>query len=175
MNAIWIILIITSFIYGLINNRIPEMVTTMYEVLNDSTRVIFKIASGLIVWNSLFSILNKCNVVSYIAKPFKMFIKPLKLNENNEVEDNLSVALVINALGLGLASVPYMVNALKKCRKENVKKILLFNLCPITLFPSTILALRNDNNIVMWILIISLTVILYLISIIYIRFGHLNE
>lgn len=175
MNKLWVSIILISFIYGLCTGRIDVMVKSMYDVCNETVTMIFSIASVMFVWSSIFNILNKCNVLKYIAKPFLFFIKPLKLNETEEVTNNLAVAFAINALGLGLASVPFMIKSLKNCRKENVNKILLFNLCPITLFPTTVLSIRNDKTLTIWIMIIFISFLMYLITIIYLRIGKINE
>ena len=175
MNRIWVSIILISFIYGICTNRIEVMVSSMYTVLDDSIKVILKIASVMLIWNAIFAVLNKCNVLDKIAKPFRIFIKPLNLNESEEVLNNLSISFSINSLGLGMASVPFMVNVLKRCRKENISKILLFNLCPITLFPSTILALRNEKSFGVWLAITGVTIIMYLITILYIRIIKPNE
>lgn len=175
MNKIWTSLIILSIGYGLINDNLENMINSIYLVLDDTLKLLFKISSGMIVWNGVLNILNKCDMLDKIAKPFRLFVKPLKLDEDEVVLNNLSIAFVINALGLGLASVPFMINALKNCKKSNQIKLLLFNLCPITLFPYTIISIRNEKTMIVWISIIIISLFMYISTIIYVNIARLNE
>lgn len=175
MNKLWVSIILISFVYGFYTGRIDTMVKSMYDVCSDTFSMLLSISSVMFVWSSIFNVLNECNVLKYIAKPFLLFIKPLNLHESEEVTNNLAVAFAINALGLGLASVPFMVKSLKKCKKENINKILLFNLCPVTLFPTTVLSIRNDKFLIVWISIIFISFLMYIITIIYLRIGNVNE
>ena len=177
MNIIWIAIVLSSLIYATFTGNVATLVNDIYLVGSESITITIKICCILVIWNSLFNILNKCNIVNVVAVPFKIFVYPIFKEESEEVKNDLSICFAINALGLGLASMPFMINCLKKSTHKT--KILLFNLAPISIFPYTILSIRNTykvmNDNIFWIFLIILTFIMYLLMIIYLRILKLDE
>ncbi len=95
------------------------------------------------------SILHK--FVKWIA-PLMHFLFP-KLKGNPKIQEEISLNMVANILGLGNAATPLGLKAMKSMQKENTKKdtlsnsmlvFIVLNTASIQVIPTTVIAIRNS-------------------------------
>ena len=147
MNIIWAIFIIFSLFSLILFNPIDSvslMTNSIFEVLKLCTDLL----AIYTLWLGVLEILDKTGIADKIANLFKPILKKLFKTQNQVALKLISVNLTANMLGLGNASTPAGIMAMKKLDKCNGKitkqMILLFvlNISSIQLFPTTIISLR---------------------------------
>ncbi len=152
MNIVWIIIVCISLVYGLWNGNGEEMAEAMLSSGQNTLEQLLKIGSLIIFYNGLFKVAIDSGLIKLISKFFSKFIKKIykDLPENHIVNEYICANLVANLLGLGVASTPMAINALKEMKKLSNGKLsssmiifTVMNIASFTLFPLTILGIRE--------------------------------
>lgn len=176
MKYIWSLIILISISYGIISNNYSIMYDKLIDQVSDSLMQTLRLISIIMLWSPLFKILDESNVLNYLIKPFKAIVR-FTLKDKEEVINDFSKSLLVSSFGLSEASLTYTFSALNKCKKKNRSVIALVNMFPITIFPQTILTLRKQYNsqLNIWPYISLVTIIMFLIAILYTKIRYKNE
>ena len=100
-------------------------------------------------------IANKTSLIQKLTKFLKPIIKFLfpEIKENTQIQQEISMNMIANILGLGNAATPLGLKAMKSMQKENKNKDILsnsmamfivLNTASIQLIPTTVIAIRNS-------------------------------
>ena len=153
MNIIWSCLIIFCIIYSLFNGNSFEILDSLLESFDISLKSMLSISGTLILFNAILSVSIESGIfkkIGIIFKPLVKFIFPdLK---DDEVIELISCSVCANFLGLGMASTPIVFKVLDifkrdlcddRIRKKNVFSLVSLSVSSFSLFPLTVLALRE--------------------------------
>ena len=180
MNYIWIGLIIISLIFGVLNGNLEEMLEVMLSAPKDTLELLLKVGGMIIFYSGIFKIAVDSGVIKIFSKLFSKVIKKIFSNipSDHIAIDYISANIVSNLLGLGIASAPMAIKAYEEMKKINNNKdtisssmiiFLVINVASFTLFPVTVISIREvylaKINIQLIPLLIILTFINTLLSV----------
>lgn len=107
------------------------------------------------LWNGIIAIAKKTTLIeklSNLLKPILHFLFP-ELKKNKQAEEEISMNVVANVLGLGNAATPLGIKAMKTLQKENTKKdtlsnamtmLIVLNTASLQLIPTNVMAIRTS-------------------------------
>lgn len=154
MSKIWSYIIIVFGIYGILTGREAELTSMMLDIPDAAFDVCLSLVVTSCFYLGITSILKACGVVKWISCSMKGLYKNLFPGlEDEETLEYISMNLTCNMLGLGVASTPVGIKAMKKLKElngENDKAsdymivFLLLNITIISLFPISVVAIRQS-------------------------------
>lgn len=165
MNKIWVFLIIFCFIYGYINGNINEMINSILNVPKISLDLLIKTGGLIIIYNGIFNIAIQSGMIKKISKVFKKlsyFLFP-DYSKDNEIHEYICANITANLLGLGIASTPIALKTINMMKdgeviNRNIITIIILNITSFSLFPLTVLSIResygSNIGIFIWISLI---------------------
>lgn len=157
MNKIWVIIIFICFIYGYFSGNLDKVVEVCINTPKDTLDLLIKIGGLIIFYNGIFQIAVKSNMISKLAKLLYPITRHIfkDIKKDSFVHELISANIIANLLGLGIASTPIALKALKEMKKDLVDnnkpsysmiKLVLLNIASFTLFPLSILSVRKLYN-----------------------------
>ncbi len=98
---------------------------------------------------------RKTKIIDKLTNLLKPIIKILfpEIRENKQIQQEISMNMIANILGLGNAATPLGLKAMKTMQKENAKKdtltnsmmmFIVINTASIQIIPTTVFAIRNS-------------------------------
>lgn len=162
MNKIWTSIIIFCFIFSLFTNNFPTLINSLFDIPEQSINILISIGSLIIIYNGIFQIAVDSNLIKTISFLFKPILKKAYKTSNDPLLELLCANFTANLLGLGAASTPIAINVLKNTSEEKIiNKLICFNTSCFTIFPFTIITLREKmggiNNFKVWLILVITT------------------
>ena len=155
LNIIWPIFIIISIIYALISGNIENSSNGIFDSMNSAVNLTITFFGTSCLWNGLMEIAKKSSLIKILNKllsPSINFLFP-ELKNNFQAKEEISMNIVTNFLGLGNASTPIGLQAMKTLQKDNTKKdtlsnsmimFIIINIAAIQLIPTNVIAIRTS-------------------------------
>lgn len=174
MNIIWTIIILFSFIFALFSGNLNNLIDSIFNVPKASLALLLNLGSLIVVYNGIFQIAIDSKLINLISKLFKGIVKKVFINVNDNVIDLISADICANLLGLGVATTPIALTIMKELDidgniNNNILSLIGINLSAFTLFPLTILTIRNNYQgaytLSVWIIIILISFITTMFSV----------
>jgi spore maturation protein A len=75
MNKIWTFLITSCFIYALFTNNFSNLVNSLFDVPENTIKLLLSIGSLIIIYNGIFQIAIDSKLVKKVSFLFKPLIK----------------------------------------------------------------------------------------------------
>lgn len=166
VNIIWIVMLITSLILCLINSP-NSAINIMTESTANSVTLCITLLGIYILWMGIIQIMQDSGLADKLARVLKPVIRVLFGNVSDEASTLIAINLSCNILGLGNASTPAGLKAMKlldnKSPHLSYPMMMLFclNCCSLQIFPTTIISMRsnhdsiNSSDIILPIIIVS--------------------
>lgn len=157
LNKLWPFFLIISIIYAIFNGKIEDLNSSIFDSVKSAVELTITLFGTLCLWNGIMQIAIKSNLANIICKALRPAIKFLfpKIKIGSKVEQEISMNITANILGLGNAATPLGLKAMKSMQKENQKKdtlsdsmvmFIIINTASIQLIPTTVIAIRNSMN-----------------------------
>lgn len=157
LNKLWPFFLIISIIYAILNGKIADLNNSIFDSAKSAVELTITLFGTLCLWNGIMQIAIKSNLANIICKALRPAIKFLfpKIKIGSKVEQEISMNITANILGLGNAATPLGLKAMKSMQKENPKKdtlsdsmvmFIIINTASIQLIPTTVIAIRNSLN-----------------------------
>jgi len=152
MNYIFYALLVLSIVFGAINGKLPDVVSSIMTGADKAVKISFSLIGLMAFWLGMIKIAEKAGLVELIAK----LIKPVTRKLFNEIppEDaaigNIAMNFSANALGLTNAATPIGIRAMQDLQKHNKNKktasnamcmLLAINTAGFQLIPASVLAI----------------------------------
>lgn len=107
------------------------------------------------LWNGIMQVASKTSIISKLTNLLNPIIKLLfpEMKKNKQVQQEISMNMIANILGLGNAATPLGLKAMKSMQKENLEKdtlsnsmfmFIVLNTASIQIIPTTVIAIRNS-------------------------------
>ena len=151
IGKVWAIIIISSFLCALINNKISELSNAILEGTDQAINIIIMTSGAIIFWSGIMKIAQDSYFTSAISRLLFPVLKILFPNcaQKNNILDFICINFVSNIMGLSNAATPSGIKAIKEMKKENLleKNIAIFlimNMSCIQIAPTFLVALRKS-------------------------------
>jgi spore maturation protein A len=166
MNVIWFLLIVTSVIFSIINNKLEEFTKSIFDATKQTVEVSLFLVGIIALWLGVTKIIEDSGLIKQIAKFFKPLISALfkKIPKEHPAITSITLNLLANFFGLGNAATPLGIKAMKDLQTLNEDKetvsfemmlFLVINTASIQLIPFTVVGIlsqygsKNPNAIVL--------------------------
>ena len=157
INLIWISFIIFGIIYALITGNISLVNEEIVTSAKKSLDIFLGIFPTIVLWLGIMTIAKDSGLLNRISKLLYPVLKIAfpDIPRNHESLGYISSNITSNLLGLGSASTPFGLKAMKSLQDLNEDKevasrsmitFILLNISGLTLLPTTIISLRSINN-----------------------------
>lgn len=154
MNKIWIIIILISLIFGLLNGKGQEMIDSIFNVPEQTLKSLITLGSVLVIYNGLFNIAIKTRIIDKIATIFSGFVERLfGYKKGSYLNNAISTSIIANMLGLGAANTTIAIKVVEEMKRENPSNLnknltmyLLINISSFVALPLSLLGLRESYN-----------------------------
>ena len=172
MNYIFFLLIVSSIIIGICNNRTQEVVNSMLSACNTAVEIALALIGIMAFWLGIMRIAEKCGLVQIIAKILKPITKILfkDIKEDSPAVGDIAMSISANALGLTNAATPIGLKVMKELQEDNPNKdsatdsmcmFLGMNTAGFQIIPATVIAIlvgvgsKNPTEIIIPTLIVT--------------------
>ena len=154
MNKIWVGIMMFCLLYGVATRRTAAMTQAALDVPYRTFDLIIKIGGVIVFYNGLFQMAIDAGLIDRFSQLLKKPMRRLfpRLAPNSAAHRYICANLAANLLGLGAGATPLALKALKEMKKENDNKeeatssmtmLVLLNITSFTLFPLTIIGIRE--------------------------------
>ena len=152
MNYIWYILIIISFIFGILNGSLNDVTKAIFSGCELSVKIALTLLGIMTFWLGIMKIAEKSGIVEFLSKilkPIARIIFP-EIPSNSPIIGDVAMNFSANALGLGNAATPIGIKAIKGMQEINKDKqsasnsmcmLLAMNTAGFQLIPATVIAI----------------------------------
>lgn len=155
LNYIWTGMLVTGFVFGIINGRISEVTRAAVDSAGKAIELAIALLGIMCLWTGLMAIVEKSGGIRLISGLFRPFLKILfpGIPKNHPAIGAIVMNLSANFLGLGNAATPLGLKAMNELQKLNPEKsratnamcmFLVLNTAAVQLIPSTVIAIRTD-------------------------------
>ena len=157
LNKLWPAFLIISIIFAILNGKIGELNSSIFESANSAVQLTITLFGTLCFWNGIMQIAIKSSLVDTICKILNPLIKILfpEIKKGGKTHKEISMNIIANMLGLGNAATPLGLKAMQSMQDENKNKdklsnsmvmFIIINTASIQLIPTTVIAIRNSLN-----------------------------
>lgn len=154
MNKVWPWIMLISLCVGIINGRVQEMTSCIFDSSKQVIETAMTIFGIISLWSGLMKIAEKTGVIEkakVIVYPFIKILFPELKRESNAVS-SIAMNMTANMIGLGNVATPLGIRAMEELQEENKNKnrlskpmmmLLVLNMSSIQIIPTTVIALRS--------------------------------
>lgn len=151
MSIVWFFLMIVSITVLIFTS--PELITSeMVKSTTSTIELCIKLFAIYTVWLGILEIVDKSGLGKKLAKLLSPLINFLFKTNNEKAKEYIAINLSANLLGLGNASTPSGIKAMKELDDKSGKinfpmtMLMVINVCCIQFLPTTLIGLRNASN-----------------------------
>ena len=155
LNKIWPSFIIISFIYAIYSGNIFKINNAIFSSAEQTVNLCLTLFGTICLWNGIMKIAVKTSLIEKLTK----FLKPLisfifpEIKNDKKVSKEISMNMVANILGLGNASTPLGLKAMKSMQENNEDKsrlsnsmamFILVNTASLQIIPTSVISIRSS-------------------------------
>ena len=155
LNLVWPIFIIISFSYAIFSGNLQNLNSSIFESIESAVNLSITMLGTMCLWSGIINVAQNTSIIQVINKLLKPIMKFLfpEIKGNPKAQDEISMNMVANILGLGNAATPLGLKAMESLQKENKNKkelsnsmimLTVLNTASIQLIPTTIIAIRSS-------------------------------
>lgn len=155
LNIIWPIFIIISYMYAIFSGNIEKINNSVFDSAKSAVELTITFFGTVCLWNGIMQIAKETTLMEKITKilqPIMKFLFP-EIKKDSTANQEMSMNIVANILGLGNAATPLGLKAMKTLQKENNKKdtlsdtmmmFIILNTASLQIIPTTVIAIRSS-------------------------------
>lgn len=155
LNIIWPIFIIVSFIYAILNGRVAEVNSSIFESTKLAVDLSISLLGTMCLWNGIMQIASQTNIIKLLGKILNPIMKKIfpDIKKEEEVHKEISMNIIANIMGLGNAATPLGLKAMKSMQEKNEDKtrlsnsmamFIVLNTASVQIIPTTVIAIRSS-------------------------------
>lgn len=153
MKRIWLIIFLFSLVYSVVSNNVIKLIDSLFDIPKIAINNIITIGGVIIIYNGLFQIAIDSRLIEKISIILSPVVKKIYKTSNEQLIKLLCSNICANILGLGIASTPIALKAIKENNNEekqnkeyNFILITLMNTACFTIFPFSIISIRDKYS-----------------------------
>ena len=155
LNIIWPIFIIISYIYAIFSGNVEKINNSVFDSAKNAVELTITFFGTVCLWNGIMQIAKETTLMEKITKilqPIMKFLFP-EVKKDSTANQEMSMNIVANILGLGNAATPLGLKAMSSMQKENNKKdtlsntmmmFIILNTASLQIIPTTVIAIRSS-------------------------------
>ena len=155
LNLVWPIFIIISFSYAIFSGNLQNLNSSIFDSVESAVNLSITMLGTMCLWSGIMNVAANTNIMKMMNKMLKPIIRFLfpEIKENKKAQNEISMNMVANILGLGNAATPLGLKAMETLQKENKNKeelsnsmimLIVINTASIQIIPTTIIAIRSS-------------------------------
>lgn len=155
LNKLWPYFLIVSIIYASFAGKIMYVNSSIFSATEEAVKLSLTLVGTMCLWNGIMEIASKTTLINKLKKLLRPALKFLfpNINENEKVQDEISMNMIANIMGLGNAATPLGLKAMQSLQKKNKDKtklsnemaiLIVINTASIQIIPTTVIAIRNS-------------------------------
>ena len=147
MNKIWFAMVVLSLCF-LVYLDPANVLDTMINASSEAFKLSIELCAIYAVWLGILELVDASGLSEKLAKLLRPIIKKLFKTNDHEAQKMIALNMSANMLGLGNASTPMGIAALKRLddgsgiANHAVIMLIVLNSTSIQLLPSTVIGLR---------------------------------
>lgn len=159
MKYIMTAMIILAVVFALISGNISEVSTAFLEECSGAVELAFSLIGIICLWSGIMNVAQGAGLTEKLAKLFSPLLSRLfkGLKKGGKAMQFISLNLTANLLGLGNASTPFGISAMKEIETEekspepekashNMILLTVMNTASLQIIPATVAAIRLRNG-----------------------------
>ena len=194
LNLVWPIFIIISFSYAIFSGNLQNLNSSIFDSVESAVNLSITMLGTMCLWSGIINVAANTKIMKGMNKLLKPIVKFLfpEIRENKKAQNEISMNMVANILGLGNAATPLGLKAMETLQEENKNKqelsnsmimLIVINTASIQIIPTTIIAIRsslgaeNPTSIIVpvWIATICAAVVGVTVTKLLIRYSNKRE
>ena len=155
LNILWPVFIILSFVYAIITGKVNDVNNGIFEALENAVELSITFLGTISLWNGIMEIAKNTTLINKLTNMLRPVIRRLfpELKNNEKVNQEISINMIANILGLGNAATPLGIKAMKTMQEDNERKdelsnsmmmFILLNTASLQLIPTNVIAIRTS-------------------------------
>lgn len=157
MKAILVIIPVISFVYAALGGRMGEVSESIFAKSAEAVELVISICGVMCFWCGLMKVAEKAGLLEklsrVLSKPIKLLFGGVK--RGGKAVGLIAMNLAANILGLGNASTPLGIAAMKAIAEEegagesacdDMIMLAVLNTASLQIIPATAAALRSANG-----------------------------
>lgn len=155
MKWVMTIMLVLSVIFALFTGRIGDVSAAFLSECNSAVELIISLCGIICLWSGIMGVAQKSGLTEQLAKALSPLLSVLfkGLKKGGRAMQYISLNLTANILGLGNASTPFGLKAMKEIEAEegsaepekasrNMIIFTVMNTASLQIIPTTVAALR---------------------------------
>ena len=194
LNLVWPIFIIISFSYAIFSGNLQNLNVSIFDSVENAVNLSITMLGTMCLWSGIINVATNTNIIKVMSKLLRPIIRFLfpEIKENQKAQNEISMNMVANILGLGNAATPLGLKAMETLQEENRNKqelsnsmimLIVINTASIQIIPTTIIAIRsslgaeNPTSIIVpvWIATICAAIVGIIVTKLLIKFSNKKE
>ncbi len=155
LNILWPVFIILSFVYAIITGKVNDVNNGIFEALENAVELSITFLGTISLWNGIMEIAKNTTLINKLTNMLRPVIRRLfpELKNNEKANQEISINMIANILGLGNAATPLGIKAMKTMQEDNERKdelsnsmmmFILLNTASLQLIPTNVIAIRTS-------------------------------
>ena len=155
LNLVWSIFIIISFSYAIFSGNLQNLNSSIFDSVESAVNLSITMLGTMCLWSGIINVATNTNIIKVMSKLLRPIIRFLfpEIKENQKAQNEISMNMIANILGLGNAATPLGLRAMETLQKENKNKqelsnsmimLIVINTASIQIIPNTIIAIRSS-------------------------------
>ena len=155
LNLVWPIFIIISFSYAIFSGNLQNLNSSIFDSVESAVNLSITMLGTMCLWSGIINVAANTKIMKGMNKLLKPIVKFLfpEIRENKKAQNEISMNMVANILGLGNAATPLGLKAMETLQEENKNKqelsnsmimLIVINTASIQIIPTTIIAIRSS-------------------------------
>lgn len=155
LNIFWPFCIVISIIVAIITGRVENINDSVFESSKSAVELTITLIGTMCLWSGIMEIAVHTSIIDKIKKILKPIMKFLfpKINSKDKEYQEICMNIISNLFGLGNASTPLGLKAMKSMQEKNEEKdkltdsmamLIVLNTASLQIIPTTVIAIRTS-------------------------------
>lgn len=160
LNVFWPFCIVISIVISITTGRVENINNSVFESSKTAVELTTTLIGTMCLWSGIMEIAINTSLITKIKKVLKPIMKLLfpKMTQKDKEYQEICMNITSNLLGLGNASTPLGLKAMKTIQEKNEDKtkltdsmamLIVLNTASLQIIPTTVIAIRaslGSNN-----------------------------
>lgn len=155
LNYLWTGMIVIGIIWGSLTGNLEAVSSAILDSAGSAVTLCITMLGIICMWTGLMEVAKRGGLIAQLTRlisPFVQFLFP-EIPKGHPAAEHISMNITANLLGLGWASTPSGLNAMKELAKLNHYQLkasnamcnfLILNISSLQLIPVSIIAYRSQ-------------------------------